>query len=66
MTNVECPMTNLSFRRSSLVPTLHVGTQPSDAPRQSLDAERRRKQRSHVERGNEKMIRKSRMLFIDS
>ena len=40
-----------------LVPTLRVGTQPSDAPRQVLDAERRRKLRSHAERGNENMER---------
>ncbi len=39
-----------------LVPTLRVETQPSDAPRQFLDAERRRKLRSHAERGNEVRI----------
>jgi tRNA pseudouridine13 synthase len=41
----------------SLVPTLRVGTQPSDAPRQVPDAERRMKERSHAERGNENMER---------
>ncbi len=43
---------------SSLVPTLRVGTQLTDAPRQDLDAERRRKLRSHAERGNEKRLTK--------
>ena len=45
------------FGDDSLVPTLRIGTQPSDAPRQFLDAERRRKPRSHAEHGHEEKMK---------